>query len=279
MNEPIKITKNNTEPAIEFSICTLVTDHEEYKLMRSSFETRGFDIACEYIIADNSNGNEFDAYQAISAFLKKAKGKFIVLVHQDVRAIDDRKKLLEALSELEAKDPSWAICGNAGSMGYHESAIYIQYESHKETTEGLPMQVRSLDENFLVIRSASNLTISADLKGFHLYGTDLCIIAKFLGYTSYVIPYMVMHLSKGNIKALKEYVPEFLEQYGRKTDLGYIQTTCTQFYLSNSSSKNKLLNSGLFFFIVKQFKRYPYLLRSLFKKTARVNREKHWDQN
>lgn len=279
MNELIKITKNNTEPAIEFSICTLVTDHEEYKLMRSTFESRGFDAGCEYIIADNSNGNEFDAYQAISAFLKQARGKFIVIVHQDVRAIDNRQQLLDCLSNLENKDASWAICGNAGSMGYHESAIYIQYESHRETTDGLPVQVKSLDENFLVIKSQSNLTISADLKGFHLYGTDLCIIAKFLGYTSYVIPYMVLHLSKGNIKALKEYVPEFLEQYGKKTDLGYIQTTCTQFYLSNSPSKNKLLNSGLLFFLVKQFKRYPYLLRSLFKKTTRVNREQHQSRN
>lgn len=43
-----------------------------------SFEENGFINDCEYIIADNSMQNEFDAYQAISRFLKMATGEYIL---------------------------------------------------------------------------------------------------------------------------------------------------------------------------------------------------------
>lgn len=266
MNNVISINCNAEYYALQFSICTIVSDAAEYGLMRASFEERGFSSDCEYIIADNTKGNQFDAYQAISHFLKISRGKYIIIVHQDVRAIDNREKLLQCIDGLNKKDSNWALCGNAGAKGYHQEVVYIKYPSHTEQSIDLPQKVNSLDENFLLIKKSSNMTISPDLKGFHLYGTDLCIIANFLGYSCYVIAFMAEHLSKGNIPALKQYQHEFIEQYGKKADIGYIQTTCTQFYLSNSKKKNKLLNSPFFFFIIKQFKRYPYLIKSLGKK-------------
>jgi hypothetical protein len=114
------------------------------------------------------------------------------------------------------------------------------------------------------------MTISSDLGGFHLYGTDLCIIAQILGYTCYVIPFMIKHFSKGNKVLLKEYEKTFIESYGAKINIGYIQTTCTQFYLSNSKFKNKFLNTRLVFFIIKQYRRYPYLIKKLFTASPKI---------
>jgi len=260
--QPYKPVSNNTAKSeIEFSICTIVSDLDEFLLMKQSFEDRGFSSGCEYLIVDNTHGNTYNAYQAISLFLKQAAGQFLVIVHQDVRCIDKRAVLLKCLEEVNSINPDWAICGNAGGRGYREDVIYITYESHIEKYSKLPQEVNSLDENFLVINRAANITISHDLHGFHLYGTDLCIIANFLGYHCYVIPFMVMHYSKGNLKSLAAHKKEFVETYGKKLSAGYIQTTCTRFYLSNRVWKNKLFNYWpLIPFLIKQVQRYSYLL-------------------
>jgi hypothetical protein len=257
----IKIKKELIHYPIKFSICTIVNNANEYEIMKKSFEEKGFIDNCEYLVADNTKSNEFDAYEAISIFLKIAKGEFLIIVHQDVRLIDNYEKLSACLIDLECKDNNWAICGNAGAKGYHQSVLHISHNSHKETSKNLPIKVNSLDENLLIIKSSSNITISPDLKGFHLYGTDLCIIAHFLGYTCYVIEFMLLHLSEGNISSLKRQESTFIEQYGNKMKIGYLQTTCTQFYLSNSVFKNRLLNTPFLFFIMKQFVRYPFLLK------------------
>lgn len=261
MEDLIKIKRNDYNHPLKFSICTIVNNMDEYSLMQNSFKQSGFLNDCEYIIADNTKENEFDAYESISHFLKVARGEFIIVVHQDVRIKDDKNKLVKCLNELEEKDSTWAICGNAGGVSYHNTVIHISHISHTELTKNLPLKVKTLDENFLLIKSESNITISSDLKGFHLYGTDLCIIANFLGYSAYVIEFLVLHLSKGNIADLKKHEGNFIKKYGSKNDIGYVQTNCTQFYLSNSIFKNKLLNSSFFFFFIKQVKRYPYLLK------------------
>ena len=260
MADIISINKVKQEFPLKFSVCTIVNDRTEYDIMQKIFEEKGFTDGCEYMIADNTETNNFDAFQSISSFLKNAKGEYIIIVHQDIRLIDDRNKLEFCLQELTEKDSKWAICGNAGAKGYHQSVLHIAHKNHTELSKDLPVKVNSLDENFLVIRAASNITISPDLKGFHLYGTDLCIIARFLGYTCYVIEFLMLHLSEGNISSLKEHEKDFLAKYGQKMNVGYIQTTCTQFYLSNSKFKNRLLNSPFFFFIMKQFVRYPFLV-------------------
>lgn len=259
------INQNSIQYPYEFSICTIVNDMAEYEMMKCSFIENGFDEDCEYLIVDNTNTNNFDAYQAISLFLNTAKGRFLILVHQDVRVVDNKIQLKNCLHNLDIKHPSWAICGNAGAIDYHESAVYITYPEKKDITKiEFPVKVKSLDENFLLLKRSSNLTISTNLKGFHLYGTDLCIIAKFLGFTSYVIPFMVMHLSEGNMASLQLHKGDFIKTYGSKMKIGFMQTTCTSFYLSNSAFKNIILNSKIPFFLIKQMKRYPYLLGKLF---------------
>jgi hypothetical protein len=235
--------------------------------MKDSFENVGFTSNCEYLIADNTNQNNYDAYQAIGLFLKRALGRYIIVVHQDVRCIDTIKTMDECIADLNTNHSRWAICGNAGAMGYHRDIVHITYPKHQEIYPGhLPIEVHSLDENMLIINSSTNICISPDLKGFHLYGTDLCINAKFLGYQCFIIRFMVQHLSKGNLRDLKTYRRYFIDRYGEKIPAGFIQTTCTNFYLSNSKLKNRLFNSGIIFFFIKQFERYPYLLKQLIKK-------------
>jgi len=261
MNTVTSIANSLPACGFTFSLCSIVNDMEEYKLMKASFETCGFTDECEYLLADNCGGNRFDAYTAIRFFLKQAQGQYIIVVHQDVRCIDNMAQLKQCLETLTALDKTWAVCGNAGCMGYHEDLMHINIAGKIVTSRNLPGKVSSLDENLLIINAAAGVTVSADLSGFHLYGTDICIVAANLGYSTYVIPFMVKHLSFGNLKDLQKHIQLFVNAYGKKLESRFIATTCTKFYISNSVFKTKLLNYPPVFSIVKFVQRIKQLRR------------------
>jgi hypothetical protein len=258
---------------MHFSICSIITDMEEYGEMKRTFEQCGFDNGCEYLVADNTKQNQFDAYVAINRFLREAKGEYIVIVHQDVRCIDPATKLRQILDDLSLRDPRWAICGNAGAIGYHQDIRYIVNGGKTVTHDNLPGRVYSLDENLLIIKRSAYLVASSDLNGFHFYAADLCLLADYLGYSCYVIPFMVKHLSLGNLKALEEHKGEFLDKYGYKLRRRFIQTPSTKFVLSKSPARNRFYN-GRIFFLVKwmegirlMFKRPGH--KQLYRKTIK----------
>jgi|SRR6218665_1042338 len=259
--------------SLQYSICTLVTDEEEYTQMKQSFEHCGFSEECEYLIADNTKENRFDAYTAINRFLRQAKGEYIIIVHQDVRCIDPRPALQRILSDLTQQDPQWAACGNAGAMGYHRDVCYINNNGRIVTYSNLPARVYSLDENFLLVRRSANIVVSSDLKGYHFYAADLCLLADYLGYSCYVIPFMVKHLSLGNLAEMKKNKQAFLDAYGYKLRNRFIQTPSTKFILHRSSAENRISNGPLFFF-VKWIESIKLLFsrrshKQLFRKTVR----------
>lgn len=255
----------------EFSLCTISNNLAEYEEMKKSFEECGFNDNCEYLLADNSEVNLFNAYQAIKRFLSESSAEFIIIVHQDVRCLDQKKYLLECLNHLSDIDPNWAVCGNGGAIGYHQDVMYIDNNGVILKSRNLPAKVTSLDENFLIIKASSNITVSNNLSDFHLYGTDLCLIADILGYNCYVIPFMVKHLSRGNQEQLFKHVDGFVKSYGKKLRSRYIQTTCTKFYLSNSTAKNKIYNNPFIFFFVKFLQRIK--LNAKLIKSGRQNKK------
>lgn len=253
--------RGEKEYTFRFCLCTIVTRQEEYLLMRESFLASGFTDDCQYLIADNTDGNKFDAYTAIRRFLQESDADFTVIVHQDVRCEDGKEVLNNCISKLEVTDPHWAVCGNAGGAGYKKILYHLDNAGNKKLSPGLPGRVFSLDENFLLIKTNTLLSVSADINSFHFYGTDLCLIADMLGYSSYVIPFKVKHLSTGNLADMEVQKAGFISKYGNKFRSRFIQTTCTNFYLSNSSARNDFFNSSFIFFWVKAVSRIKNLFR------------------
>lgn len=247
------------EYCYRFCICTIVTDTAEYDLMKQSFENAGFTTGCQYLIADNTKGNEFDAYTAIRRFLQETEAKYTIVVHQDVRCEDAMGILNNCLQKLDEKDGTWAVCGNAGAADYKKIIYYLNIAGDVRKSSDLPARVSSLDENLLLIKTASLISVSADIRNFHFYGTDICIVADILGYSSYVIPFMVKHLSKGNLDDMEMKKPMFVKSYGHKLRSRFIQTTCTNFYLGRSPAINDVLNSKFFFFWMKAKRRLTNL--------------------
>ena len=203
-NEPRELTALPA-PRIVYSFGSLVTDLVEYRAMVAAFRAAGFGSDdCEFLFADNSTGNSFDAFVAYNRFLLEARGRYIVLCHQDIMPLTDTRAVLdERLEALTRLDSEWGLCGNAGGKPDGELVYRITQGGNEALEFGgpFPVRVMSLDENFIVVRREANLALSRDLEGFHWYGSDLCMIADILGWTAYVIDFHLFHKSKGNVSA------------------------------------------------------------------------------
>ena len=202
--------------------------------MMASFRAHGFGADCEYLYLDNSRRNEFDAFVGANIFLRKAVGEYIILCHQDVVLVDDDRAVLESrMADLSELDPSWGLCGNAGSTASGSNSIRISDPHGVNQALGtFPVRAVALDENFIVVRGDANLAVSHDLSGFHLYGADLCIIADILGRNAWVIDFHLFHKSAGradgSFYAAKGAIAR---KYRRALRTRRINTTVTSFYL------------------------------------------------
>ena len=271
MNEinAIEIDTIEQPPHPKYSICTLLTEKDQYADALASFREAGFtEPECEFLYIDNTTTNKYDAYAGVNQFLQKAQGDYIILCHQDlILHADNRVKLDQIIDEVSLLDNNWALLGNAGGtvpgrQAYHLTE-YTGEQKHYLCRGKFPAKANSLDENFIVVRKSANLSVSHDLSGFHMYGTDLCMIAKILGYTAYVVDFHLWHLGGASTKApvIKgaHAVSSFdlnreslIRKYQKAFTPGYIQTTCTIFYLSGSKLKNHLFNNKHFFSIQKR---------------------------
>ena len=245
---------------IKYSICSLVTDMSAYTNMVSSAENAGFigsDV--EYLYIDNTVINALDGYEGVNKFLSTAKGDLIILCHQDILFEFDRRSDLErVLRDLDELDPHWALCGNTGGISLGRLAIRITDPHGPDRFIGrLPMRVYSLDENLIIAKRSANLAVSADLKGFHLYGTDLCIVAEALGYSSYVVDFHVHHLSGGfQDESFERIRGAMVLKYRRFFRSRWIMSSCSMMYLSGITILSKMFNQELVLKITRRAARW-----------------------
>lgn len=243
------------KPAVKYSICTLVTSETEYRNMRRSFELAGFSPAdTEYLYADNILTNSLDAYTAFRKFSSYAKGEYIIYCHQDVLALDKINVLDDKIKELDQLDPFWAIAGNAGASTIKSFFKYfVNGDNENEFVGDLPAKVSSLDEDFLVIKREAGLSTSADLSGYHFYATDLCINADILGYSSYVIKYLVQHKSAGSmVDVFWASRDLFIHKYTRALRSRVLQTTCIKLVIAGNRIISYLANKSPALFVIKE---------------------------
>ncbi|MGV3684047.1 MAG: hypothetical protein ACO1NS_00380 [Daejeonella sp.] len=264
---PLKISKTENFK-FRFSICTLVTKPAEYTGMVESFVKAGFtEMDCQYLYADNSDGNEFEAFGSINRFLRESQGEFVIICHQDVLiTIDDRRQLEDQITLVSSLDPDWAVLGNAGVNNmYNISMVITHYDKQSHRSGLLPSKVQSLDENFLLIKASANLAVAGDLEGFHLYGTDICLIAECLGYSAFAIDFHIVHNGRGIMdKSFYNLSEKLSLKYSSFFRSRYIRSTMTSFYVTSNQLMSLLMNIR----IVKGLARQYYKLR--FKYTGKI---------
>ena len=242
---------NSPEYPYDFSICTLVTQMYQYQNMLRSFVDAGFSPErCEYLYIDNSQENLYDAYSAFNIFLQRSQGRHIIICHQDIELIYDRIDVLEQrIRELDKIDPGWALAGNAGVINLKYASVRITHGSppvYRESGKFFPQKVMTLDENFILIKKQANLAVSSDLKGFHFYGTDICLIASILGFNAYVIDFHLYHKSKGNMDEDFFSIKRMLQNKYNKVFKGrYLKTITRQkIYISGSRLDRFIFNNA-----------------------------------
>lgn len=240
---------------LDFSFYTLVTRFDEYQEMVSSAKSAGFKESVEYFYFDNKNKNEYDGFNGINHALKLCEAKYLIFCHQDILfKYDTKKDLIKKIKEIEKIDTNWGVIGNAGRTKKGEPIIKITDPHADNQTQGpFPSEVMSLDENFIVINMKNNLSCTTTLKGFHLYGLDICQNANYLGLKNYVIDFHLLHKSKGNLdvnffKSQKEYI--HLQEKRKRLEIYY--TTCTRFCVTSSKLFNIFLNKKMILSLISK---------------------------
>jgi hypothetical protein len=227
--------------SFKYSVCTLVTNPQEYGEMMESFVSAGFGSEdCEYLYIDNSQGNKAEAYSGYNLFLNAAQGQYVILCHQDILLkFDDRRALELCISELDKIDPVWALAGNAGGIAPERWAARVTHPSGGVNTGSFPKKAQSLDENFILIKKGANLCLSRDLQGFHFHGMELCQIGRILGWNAWVINFNLYHKSEGNFdESFHDMAREVVKKYQRALKGGLVQTIGAKVHLSNSAIQN-----------------------------------------
>jgi hypothetical protein len=218
----------------------MVNDWVEYKAHQQSWLRMGFGGKdCEFLVSDNSASNKLDGFQSSRLFLDQARGQYIIMAHLDSQPGVSKDKMLKLLQRLEACDPKWAVLGNAGVDQFGEGVLTLGLEMPKVSkgkgAKGFHL-VHTLDENLLIVKAEARLSLSYDLGGFHLYGLDLCDIARRLGRTCYVAPLRWYHGSHGTLDTpFYQKVCEFESKMRNYRWPKIWGTTCTSLTVSQSA--------------------------------------------
>jgi hypothetical protein len=141
------------------------------------------------------------ASKAYNEGIAEATNEILVFAHTDVYLPKGWLTTLAShLKALTRVDPNWGVLGICGISLAGEIVGHL-YSTGSQVTFGKPfdkpVETVSLDEVLLVIRRSSGVRFDENLRGFHLYGTDLCLEARRRGLKSYIISAFCIHNSNG----------------------------------------------------------------------------------
>jgi len=212
---------------------------EDYLLKSLADQTADYEL----IAIDNRSMDFRSASRALNHGWRRAKGEYIMFVHQDVD-LHSRTWLADSEKMLDALPGPWV----AGVAGCSENGIATIMEhgvpprSPADIVIDGPVKVQTVDECLVLVRRdlPDVPEFDEDLcDGWHLYAADLCLRCKMRGFEVYALPLYVYHLSRGGankniLEALlslslypKEYyttLEKLLHRYGNHYQRIY--TTC-----------------------------------------------------
>lgn len=183
----------------------------------------------ELILIDNTNGKFSSAAEALNEGGSKAKGDYIMFVHQDVDLksdtwLEDAERMVNSLDNM-------GIAGVAGRSKDVECAATNIHDGIPPGPAGTEIEksieAQTLDECLLLIpmKVFNKFQFDGEVcDNWHLYAVDYSLSIKRSGYNVYVIPMFLYHRSKAYSFSHEYYVT--LEKLLRKhSDFKVILTT------------------------------------------------------
>ncbi|HTX60822.1 MAG TPA: glycosyltransferase, partial [Methanobacterium sp.] len=209
-------------------------------------------VEYELILLDNRNGKYKSAPEALNQGGSKAKGDYLMFVHQDVD-LKSSNWLIEAEDILINLD-NWGIAGVAGvpENGVLKSNIENGVPPNKPGQKiNKPSPVQTLDECLIFIPKTifNKFKFDEKLVGWHLYSVDYCLNIKKYGFEVFVLPLYIYHRSY-MIHYVKEYY-DMLKIVLRKYREDYVKinTSCGVWKTNYPLYWYKFLNTKPGFFI------------------------------
>jgi len=179
---------------------------EAYLLKGLKAQTADYEI----ILVDNTQKRFKSAPQALNYGGRRAKGNYIMFVHQDVIM-----KSNTSLQLIETTLDELPSLGVAGAAGCKEGLVgTLSNMSHGTPpmpagtagTVEVPTRVQTLDECLILVPKNTFDRLQFDevaCDGWHLYAVDYSLSVKTLGLDAYVVPVVAYH--RGGSRMQQEY--------------------------------------------------------------------------
>lgn len=186
-----------------FSIITIVNKEDIYNGFKKSLAMQE-GVNYELIKINNDHNQFTSAREAYNDAVKKAHGNYFIFLHPDMRFLD-KFALRDVLSQVvEIKD--LGIAGVSGCLfetHHHKSTLVTSIlqgdpAHHFGHLIDKVTKVQTVDECFFVMsREFYNQHPFSDIKGWHMYAVEQCLVALLNNKMNYVIPARMWHYSTG----------------------------------------------------------------------------------
>jgi hypothetical protein len=155
-------------------------------------------------LLESGNGHQLliregfpSASRAYNDALVEACNDVVVFVHQDVYLpshwLNDLGRTINA---LDGANKPWGVIGCFGVRANATKGLGSVYSNGwglQGRVINEPEKVETLDEIVLVVRKSSGLQFDGFLPYYHMYGVDLCLVARSKGLENYVMPTFCVH--------------------------------------------------------------------------------------
>jgi len=200
-----------------FSIISVYNNRESFeKNLLKNLKTQNTPF--ELMNIDNSEGKFNSAASALNWGGRRAKGRYLMFIHQDVvlQGSEWLKKAEDTLDHI----PDLGIAGCAGFSRGGELVGFIK-DSHCLWGKPIaaPVITQTLDELVLIIprKVFEKRQFDEKICGWHMYGIDYCLDITKRRLNAYVIPCFVWHNSPAtNRQGLLKAKRHILLKYGWK---------------------------------------------------------------
>jgi hypothetical protein len=178
--------------------------------------------------------NQKSASSAFASVMESARAEFLIFTHCDVYFPKPWFERLEwEIDRLARMDGDWAVAGICGLTSSHELVGRMWDTSLQPVTRGVfgkaltgPVPIVSTDEMAFVVRRAAGVNFDPLLPNFHLYATDIILIAEREGKRSYGLDMPLIHNAKAQLRVGRDYVASYKYMVQKWRSRLPVPTTC-----------------------------------------------------